>query len=94
MFFLIGNIYNIFCKFQFCVVIRRYYERGHATNILQQIFLLHVTYSVTQSYANYFGGDVVLDTSKYVSRDEDNILDQIYMKQICPKFNYDDFLFS
>ena len=28
-----------------------------------------------------------------VSRDEDNILDQIYAKQICPDFDYDDFIF-
>ena len=37
-----------------------------------------------------FLGDVVLDTFNNVSRDEDNILDQIYMKQICPDFYYDD----
>ena len=43
-------------------------------------------YSVTQSYANSFWGDVVLDTFNNVSRDEDNILDQIYKKQICPNF--------
>ena len=40
-----------------------------------------------------FGGDVVLDTFINVSSDEDNILDQIYGKQICPDFYYDDFLF-
>ena len=40
-------------------------------------------YSVTQSYANSFWRDVVLETSKNVSRDEDNILDQIYIKHIC-----------
>ena len=34
-------------------------------------------YSVTQSYANSFLGDVVLDTSNNVSRDESNVLDQI-----------------
>ena len=37
-------------------------------------------YSVTQSYANSFWGDVVLDTFNNVSRDENNILDQIYNK--------------
>ena len=31
-------------------------------------------YSVTQSYANSFWGDVVLDSFKNVSRDADNIL--------------------
>ena len=51
-------------------------------------------YSVTQSYANSFCGDVVLDTFNNVSRDEDNILDQIYIKQICPDFYYDDFWFA
>ena len=40
-------------------------------------------YSVKQSYANRFLGDVVFNN---VSRDEDNILDQIYIKQICPDF--------
>ena len=51
-------------------------------------------YSVMQSYANSFWGDVVLDTFNNVSRDEDNILDKIYIKQICPDFYYDDFWFS
>ena len=46
-----------------------------------------------QSYANSFWADVVLDSFNNVSRDEDNILDQIYIKQICPDFYYDD-LFS
>ena len=48
------------------------------------------TYSVTQSYANSFGGDIVFDTFNKVSRDEDNILDQIYIKQICSDFYYED----
>ena len=51
-----------------------------------------IYYSVTQSYSNSFGGDVVLDTFNNVSRDTDNILEQIYKKQICPDFYYDDFL--
>ena len=55
---------------------------------------LHRLYSVTQSYVNSFLGYVVLDTSNNVSRDEDNILDRIYIKQICPDFYHDDFLFS
>ena len=37
-------------------------------------------YSVTQSFANSFIGYVVLNTFNNVSRDEDNILDQIYTK--------------
>ena len=51
-------------------------------------------HSVTQSYVNSFLGYVVSDTLNNVSRDEDNILYQIYTKQICPDFYYDDFLFS
>ena len=35
-------------------------------------------YSVTQSYANSFLGDVVLDSFNNLSRDEDNILEKIY----------------
>ena len=50
-------------------------------------------YSVTQSYANSFWGYVVLDTFNSVSRDEDNILDQIYKEQICSDFYNDDFKF-
>ena len=53
-----------------------------------------VTCSVTQSYANSFWGDVVLDTFNNVSRYKDNILDQMYNRQTCPDFYYDDFLFS
>ena len=37
-------------------------------------------YSVTQSYANTFLGDVVLDTFNDESRDEDKILSQIYIR--------------
>ena len=50
-------------------------------------------YSVTQSYANSFGGDVVLDKFNNVSNDEDNILDRIYKKQICSNFDYEDLKF-
>ena len=46
-------------------------------------------YSGTQSYANSFLRDIVLDTFDNVSRDEDNILDQINIKQICPDLYYD-----
>ena len=45
-------------------------------------------YSVTQSYANSFWEDVVLDSLNNVSRDEDNISDQIYGKQIFSDFYY------
>ena len=54
--------------------------------------LLHEN-NVMQSDANNFGGDVVLDTFNNVSRDEDNILDQIYIKQICSDFYYEDLKF-
>ena len=47
---------------------------------------IHICYSVTQSYVNSFWGYVVLDTSNNVFRDEYNILDQIYIKQICPVY--------
>ena len=57
-------------------------------------YILWLNYSVTQSFANSFWGDVVLDTFSNVSGDEDNILDQIYIKQICSEFYYDDFWFS
>ena len=35
-------------------------------------------YSVMQSDGNIFCGDVVLDSFNEASRDEDNILDQVY----------------
>ena len=57
------------------------------------VHLCYLLYSVTQSYANSFWGVVVLDTFNNVSRDEANILDQIYIKQICPDYYYDDFWF-
>ena len=52
-----------------------------------------VQYSVTQSYANSFLGYVVLNTFNNVSRDEDNILDQIYMQQIYSVYYYEDLKF-
>ena len=55
-------------------------------NIIQKL-----RYSVTQTFANSFGGYVVLDTFNNVAKDEDNIIDQIYVKQICPAFYHDDF---
>ena len=53
---------------------------------------MHI-YSITQSYANSFWGDVVLDSFNNVPRDEDNILDQIYLKQMCSDFYYEDLKF-
>ena len=47
-------------------------------------------YIVTQSYADSFRGDVVLDSFNNVSRDEYNILYQIYVKQMCSDFSYED----
>ena len=51
-------------------------------------------YRVTQSYADSFWGDVALDSFNDVSRDEDNILDQIYLKKMCSDFYYEDLKFS
>ena len=65
--------------------------RAHFSRILDELLIM---YSVTQSYANSLWGDVVLDTFNNISRDEDNILDQMYIKQICQDFYYDNFLFS
>ena len=48
---------------------------------------------VTQSYENSFWGNVFLDTFNDVSRDEDNIWDQIYMKQIWLDFYHEDLKF-
>ena len=64
------------------------------SNMLWYVRLVPGTvYSVMQSYANSFLGDVVLDTFKKVSRDADNILDQIYIKQTCSDFYYEDLKF-
>ena len=52
-----------------------------------------VSYSDTQSYANSFWGDVVLDSFNNVSKDEDNILDQIYTKKMCSDFYHEDLKF-
>ena len=46
-----------------------------------------------QSYANSFWEDVVLDSFNNVSGVEDNILDQIYTKQMCSNFYYEDLMF-
>ena len=50
-------------------------------------------YSVTQSFANSFWGYVVLDSFNNVSRDEGNILYQIYIKQMCSEFYHEDLKF-
>ena len=39
-------------------------------------------------------GDVVLDNFNNVSRDGDNILEQIHKKQMCSDFYFHDFEFS
>ena len=49
-------------------------------------FLDNDIYSVMQSDKNRFCGDVVLDSFNIAYKDEDNILDQIYKKQIGSKF--------
>ena len=47
-----------------------------------------------QSNEISFCGDVVLDSNNMAFRDKAYILDQIYEKQICPNFYYDEFCFS
>ena len=54
------------------------------------IYTLYI-YSVMQSDGNSFCGDVVLDNFINASKDENNILDQTYKKQICSFFYYDGF---
>ena len=54
------------------------------------LYLLPLLYSITQSYAKSFWGDVVFDSFNNVSRDEDNILDQIYIKKMCSDFYHED----
>ena len=44
-----------------------------------------------QSAGNIFWGDVVFNSFNNSSRDEENILDQIYGKQICLDLYYDDY---
>ena len=45
-------------------------------------------------YVCSFLGYVVLDTFNNVFRDEDNILDQIYKKQMCSDFYCEDLKFE
>ena len=74
--------------------IKNFHVRGQQ---IQYVYILavyqEVSYSVTQSYANSFWGDVVLDTFNNVSRDEDNILYKIYFQQMCSDFYYEDLKF-
>ena len=52
-------------------------------------------YTLTTALRNHmrivFVGYVVLDTFNNVYRDEYNILDQLYIEEICLNFYYDDF---
>ena len=48
-------------------------------------------YGVTQSDGNSYGGKVVLDSFNMAYRDEDNIYDQKYEKQIFWNLYYKDF---
>ena len=59
------------------------------TPFVSEVYL----YSVTQSFANSFWGYVVLDSFNNVSRDEDNILDQIYIEQMCSECSDEDLKF-
>ena len=64
----------------------------HKEHIFDQIPIYKsIVYSVSQSYANSFWGGVVLDTFNNSSREEDNILDLTYQRQISSYFYYDDF---
>ena len=75
---------------------KNYCPNLYCTNlmILSFCMLSDVYCSVTQSYANSFWGNVVLDTFNNVSGNEDNILNHMYKRQTCPDFYYDDFWFS
>ena len=58
--------------------------------IIFKNFILYCKGTALRNH-NHFGGDVVMDSFNNTSRDEENILDQIYMKHICSEFYYDDF---
>ena len=49
-------------------------------------------YSVMQSDGNSSWGDVVLDSFDMAYRDEKSFIDQIYERQICSDFLYDDLI--
>ena len=69
---------------------------GCTNNTIHEWFLTfpNFIYSVTQSYANSFRGYVVLDSFNNVSMDEENIFDQIYIKQMCSDLYYEDLKFE
>ena len=48
-------------------------------------------YTALRNHMRIIFEEMFSDTFNNVSRDEDNILDQIYIQQICPDFYYDDF---
>ena len=50
------------------------------------MYTYHIVEYTLYKYTLY-----IYDSFNIASRDEDKILDQIYMKQICPDFYYDDF---
>ena len=58
----------------------------HLFDLWGDSFEMKGIYSVTQSYANSFWEVVVLDTFNNRSKDEDNILDQLWKKQMCSEF--------
>ena len=60
------------------------------SNVLQDTSAM---YSVMQSDGNSFCGHVVLNSFNKACRVEDNILDQIYKRQICLDFYYADVTF-
>ena len=46
-----------------------------------------------ESQSKRFLGDVVLDSFNNTSRDEDNIVDKIYVQQICSDLYYENLEF-
>ena len=64
------------------------------SNKISQAHFDSFWYSVMQSWSNSFWEDVILEVFINASRDEDNILDQIFEKHICTDFYYKDLKFS
>ena len=62
---------------------------------IEKYFSMYPTYmyTVMQSDRNTFYGDVVMDSCNKTSRNEDNILDQIYQIQIFSDLYYEDLKF-
>ena len=50
-----------------------------------------LVYTAIRNHMGLVFAEIFADTFNNVSRDEDNILDQKYLKQICTDFYYDDF---